>query len=459
MPRGSFLYIVSISLLLISCTNEPKSIAPETATPDSLTVLQPAPDWAYRSVIYEVNLRQYTKEGTLKAFSKHLDRLKKMGVNTLLFMPLQPVGKSNMRGTMGSYYALSDFNTFNPDFGTMAEWKALVNKAHAMGFRIIQEWMGYHTSTDHPWIKQYPDFYHKDSLTGKPEIPFDWDDVRKLNYENPQLCDSMITSMAYWLKETGIDGYHVDMVWDIDSSFWNKLLPRLREIKEDIFLIGEADGIHVLRYGFNASYPWALYQQMLKVSSGKANALLLDSLITYQKEHYPFNALLLQFTSNHDENAWANADSATMPGARFYPFTVLTFTISKALPLIYCGQEEPLIHPLKFFDKDVIPFRNYARTTFYQKLSFLRSSRAALRADAHMQKVGCGNPEAIIAYVRELEGQKMLVILNLSNTEQTITITDKSLHGTPLNTFMGVKEPVTDKPWKMEPWGYVIYEY
>lgn len=459
MLRKAIIYILPISLFYISCRNEEKSTAGEAPSKDTIAVIQPAPDWAYRSIIYEVNLRQYTKEGTVKAFSKHLDRLKNMGVNTLLFMPLQPIGKTDKRGTVGSYYALSDFTAFNPEFGTMAEWKALVEKAHKMGFRIIQEWMGYHTSTDHPWITQHPEFYYKDTLTGKPEIPFDWDDVRKLNYENPVVCDSMINAMSYWLTETGIDGFHVDMVWDIHPSFWNKLLPRMRELRNDIFLIGEADGIHVLKYGFNASYPWALYQQMLKVSSGKATARLLDSLIRYQQDNYPFNALLLQFTSNHDENAWANADSATMPGPRFYPFTLLTFTLSKSLPLIYSGQEEPLLRKLAFYDKDQIPFRNYTRTPFYRKLCEMRANNTALRADAKMKQVACGNPDAIISYVREFEGQKMLVILNLSDREETISIKDPALHGNPLNVFMGNHEKVDGKEWKMEPWGYVVYEY
>ena len=143
------------------------------------------PSWIMQGNIYEVNIRQYTPEGTFKAFSKHLDRLKNMGVQTLWFMPITPIGVVDRKGTLGSYYAVSDYTAINPEFGDMKDWKELVKTAHVKGFKVIIDWVPNHTSCDHGWLTRHPDFYVKDS-TGKPAMAFDWSDTKQLNYKNEE---------------------------------------------------------------------------------------------------------------------------------------------------------------------------------------------------------------------------------------------------------------------------------
>src|SRR5690349_22679686 len=123
------------------------------------------PDWARNTNIYEVNVRQYTEEGTLIAFGKHLPRLKSMGVETLWFMPLTPISKKNRKGTLGSYYACSDYVSINPEFGTLEECKALFSKAQSMGFKIMIDWVANHTGWDHVWTQQHPEYYIIDPAT------------------------------------------------------------------------------------------------------------------------------------------------------------------------------------------------------------------------------------------------------------------------------------------------------
>ena len=171
------------------------------------------PSWSYQSTIYEVNLRQYSSRGTFLAFEKSLPRLKKMGIDILWFMPITPIGLEGRKGNpseMGSYYAVKDYYTVNPEYGTMQDWKALVKKAHAMGFKVITDWVPNHTAPDNPWILRHPDFYKKDSL-GKPAIPYGWDDTRQLDYDNPALRDSMIHAMKWWIKQSDIDGFRCDV--------------------------------------------------------------------------------------------------------------------------------------------------------------------------------------------------------------------------------------------------------
>ncbi len=417
------------------------------------------PSWIMQGNIYEVNIRQYTPEGTFKAFEKNLDRLKEMGVQTLWFMPVNPIGKVDRKGVMGSYYAVSNYTAINPEFGTLDDFNSLVKHAHDMGFKVIIDWVPNHTSADHYWLTSHPDFYEKDSITGKPLSPFDWTDTRKLNYKNVVLQDSMINCMKYWLNTSHIDGFRCDVAGEVPDSFWTRCIAELKKVNGDIFLLAEADKPALNKDGFDATYPWEMFSMMKNIASGKRPAFSLDSVRNKIDSTYPSNALKLMFTCNHDENSWNKADYGTMPGIIHAPFAVFTQTSGRAVPLIYSGQEEPVLDSISFFYKDAIKFGKYSRAKFYKTLLELRKNNAALAANASFRKVVVGDEKAVYAYVREAGSSKVFVILNLSGKEQTIRVTDASLQGNPYNVFMGNKEPLKDTGWKIDPWGYVIYTY
>jgi glycosidase len=414
--------------------------------------------WSLQGNIYEVNVRQYTKEGTFNAFAQHLPRLKKMGVQTLWFMPINPISKFDRKGTLGSYYAVSDYTSPNPEFGTLQDWKNLVNKIHAMGMKVIIDWVPNHTGADHVWLTSHPEFFTKDS-TGKAAVPFDWTDTRQLDYTNRVMQDSMINAMKYWLTATGIDGFRQDVAWNVPASFWIRCNYELKKVKRDIYFLAEGDKSYLHPSGFDATYPWEMFHMMVKVAAGQRPAFALDSIKNKFDTLYPSYGQLLYFTSNHDENSWNKSDYATFPGAVHAPFAVFTQTMHKSVPLIYSGQEEPVLRPLQFFEKDPIEFGAYKRADFYSSLLALRKRNSALASDAAFKKINVGDETALYAYVREKAGNKVLVILNLSAAEQEVTVKDKSLWGKPYNLFMGTREPLNGKNWKIEPWGYVVYEY
>lgn len=416
------------------------------------------PAWVNQGNIYEVNVRQYTPEGTFNAFAKHLNRLKNMGVQTLWFMPVNPISKVDRKGTMGSYYAVADYTAINPEFGTMADWKKLVNAIHARGMKVIIDWVPNHAGADHRWLTEHPDFFVKDSV-GKPAIPFDWTDTRQLDYNNKVMQDSMIGAMKFWLKQTGIDGFRCDVAWNVPESFWSRCIAELKKIKPGIFMLAEGDKDYLHRSGFDVTYPWEMFHMMEKIAAGQRPAFGLDSIIQKFDTLYPKNGYVMYFTSNHDENSWNHADFGSFPGAVHAPFAVFTQTMPKNIPLIYSGQEEPVLRALEFFEKDPIVFKDYKRAAFYKKLLALRKRNPALAADASFRKLKVGDEKSLYAYVREKSGKKVLVILNLSATEQKIKVKDKSLWGTPYNVFMGTKEKLINNEWKIEPWGYVLYEY
>jgi glycosidase len=454
MYKRVLLFATVFSFVFFSCNNGTQTTS-YNSTVDSAAAVHEHADWIEQGNIYEVNVRQYTPQGTFKAFEQNLQRLKDMGVQTLWFMPINPISKKDRKGALGSYYAVSNYTTVNPEYGTMDDWKELVKKAHDMGFKVIIDWVPNHTGADHPWLTTHPDFYQKDS-TGKPMSPFDWTDVRQLNFTNKEMQDSMTAALKFWVTQTDIDGFRCDHVEKFQINFWKACIPELRKTK-NLLMLAEVEEPWVYAVGFDMNYAWKLFHTTVDVAAGKRSALSIDTVLYARDTSYPQTALQLTFTSNHDENSWNKADYGTMPGASHAPFAVLTQTINKAVPLIYSGQEEPVLDSVSFFYKDTISFGKYKRAAFYKTLLNLRKNNAALSANASFKKLATSNDTAMYAFEREKNGNKVLVILNLSKQPQNFTWKQQPSEKEWNNIFLGNKEPV-DKGFGIEPWGYAVYE-
>ncbi len=443
-----------VLVVFASCKSKPMP----NATVDTAKI-DGHPAWIMQGNIYEVNVRQYSQEGTFKAFEKSLDRLKEMGVQTLWFMPINPISVKDRKGAMGSYYAVSSYTEVNPEFGTLADWKELVETAHAKGFKVVIDWVPNHTGADHPWLKTHVDFYELDSVTHQPLSPFDWTDARKLNYKNASLADSMIASMKYWITETDIDGFRCDVAPGVPQAFWTRCIDSLKKQK-NIFMLAEGDKPWLHTAGFDETYAWTDFAMMNLIAKGQRKATAIDSVLNNSDTIYAKNALRLFFTSNHDENSWNKADYATMPGESHAPFAVITQTIKNSVPLIYSGQEEPVLDSISFFYKNAIQFGKYQRAGFYQKLLNLRTNNAALAANASFVKLTTTNDDAVYAFVREMNGKKVLVIANLSKVPQTITIANAIISGEATEIFTDKKEVLKAcQPFNLKAWGFMVYSY
>jgi alpha-amylase len=456
MRKHNLLYILSLAFLFIineSCKNKKDK--------EAVVEQNGHPAWSAQSNIYEVNLRQFSVAGTIIEFEKALPRLKDMGVEVLWFMPITPIGVEGRKMTesdMGSYYAVKDYKGFNPEFGTMDDWKAFVKHAHEMGFKVITDWVANHSSPDNHWMKVHPDFYAKDSL-GKYIAPYDWTDVRKLNYDNRELRDSMIDAMKFWVTETGIDGFRCDVADDVPVDFWAACITELRKHK-NVFMLAEGKKMELYDAGFDQTYAWNIMVAMTELYSGKRSVLQFDSLINADIARHPKNAYRLFFTTNHDENSW-NGTEFEKYGDAYKTFAVFSQTMYQSVPLIYNGQEDMNKKRLKFFVKDTIPWEGEMDlAAFYKTLLTLRKSNAALAAGASYKKLGTTADSSIFAYQREHDGHKVVVILNLSKQPQKFSITDASINGEPLNVFLGTKEKVnTTHQFSIEQWGYIVYDF
>lgn len=335
---------------------------------------------AGNSVVYEMNVRQYTPEGTFEAAQKQLPRLRELGVDILWLMPIHPIGVKERKGTLGSYYAISDYCAVNPEFGTMADFEKFLDNAHRLGFWVILDCVANHTSPDAKWINECPaDWYVRDSL-GNTVVNYDWTDIAELNYDNPDVRAAMQAAMRFWM-EKGVDGFRCDMACEVPFDFWKETIATLRSEWPDMYMLAEGEDprLHTVA-GFDASYAWELHHILNDIAQGRKNVPELLEYIEKDAAAVPSDALRLMFTSNHDENSWAGTEFERM-GDAAGAMAVLTFTLPSGQPLIYTGQEMGWNKRFEFFEKDPVPAWEENRyTDFYKELVELRHSHPALAA-------------------------------------------------------------------------------
>lgn len=415
------------------------------------------PEWAKDASIYEVNVRQFTPEGTFNAFAEHLPRLKEMGVKILWLMPIHPIGEINRKGNLGSYYSVKDYLAVNPEFGTLDDFKVLVRKAHELGMNIIIDWVANHSAWDNPLATEHPEWY-KRSKDGSFISPYDWTDVIAFDYSNPDMRRYMTDAMLWWVKNTDIDGFRCDVAGLVPVDFWDHTRYML-EKEKPVFMLAEADDIPLMYNAFDMAYNWKLMNLMHKVAQGKAGARQIDSLIVRYLRDYPEGSLMMNFTSNHDENSWAGTEYERY-GQAALAMAVLTATIP-GMPLIYTGQEEPLLRRLNFFDRDPVGFREYKLAGFYKTLMELKKSNPALwngTWGGSYRQVKTSGGNQVMAFVREKENNQVLVIINVSGKALDFTVDDKTATGKWLNVFSGDSFDVeTSQNLHLEPWQYLVF--
>ncbi|MBS1639872.1 MAG: 1,4-alpha-glucan branching protein [Bacteroidetes bacterium] len=386
-------------------------------------------DWAINTNIYEVNIRQYTKEGTFAAFAKHLPRLKDMGVETLWLMPITPISVEKRQGSLGSYYACSSYTTINPEFGSLADFKTLVTQAHILKIKIIIDWVANHTGYNHAWTKEHTDWYEKDEHGNFTEKN-GWADVIDLNYKNNELRKGMIEAMQYWINECDIDGFRCDMAHLVPLDFWQEARTQCDSLKT-LFWLAECEEVKYHDV-FDVTYAWQWMHATEKFVKHEIDINeLYNVLHTYSQ--YPNDAAKLFFTTNHDENSW-NGTEYEKYGNLAKALAVFTFTW-KGIPLIYSGQELPNNKRLKFFDKDEIEWTESKQPllhNFYKPLIALHKTEVI--ATGEIFNLPTSNN--CMAYLRKKDEEVVLVILNLSNNDRIkLSLSHSWLQGNFSNVF------------------------
>jgi glycosidase len=479
-----FLFVTAF----LSCRNEPsKTVATDIEQP---TWEKPrVPEWHKNATIYEVNMRHYTDEGTFKSFETNLPRLKEMGVDILWFMPIHPVSVKNRKGELGSPYAVADYKAVNPDYGTMDDFKHLVQAIHNAGMHCIIDWVPNHSGWDNPWITEHKEWYTQDSLgnvidpidynTGKP---WGWTDVADLNYDVPELRLAIIDAMKFWVNETNIDGFRVDVAHGIPVDFWAQCSDSLYAL-QPLFMLAEAEVPAIVNNGaFVMDYGWEMHHLLNEIAKSqganrdktktlvsgnvvegkedkpaKKTALDIDKMLAKQDSLYD-KGYQMQFTSNHDENSWSGTEFQRM-GDGHKAFAVLTATFN-GMPLLYTGMESAMDKQLEFFKKDHIPWGDYPYAPFYKTLFELKHRNQALwngEFGGDLTKIRTGNDENIYAFIREKNGDKVVVIINLSATKQTANLQGNGFVGTYQDVFANAERTLKEgEELTLGAWEYLV---
>lgn len=416
------------------------------------------PGWAYNATIYEVNIRQFTKEGTIKSFETHLNRLNDLGVDIIWLMPINPIGEKNRKGTLGSYYSVKNYTELNPEFGTKEDFKSLVDKIHKLGMRVIVDWVANHTAWDNPWVKEHPEYYTKDSLSNFVPPVADWADVIDLNYDNKDLWIEMIDALKYWVKEFDIDGYRCDVAGMVPTEFWEETRIELDKIKP-VFMLAEWETPELHYKAFEMTYDWKIYELLNKIYKGEKTVSDLKEQINYDLTNYPDYAFRMQFTSNHDENSWNGTEFERL-GDSAEMFAVFTF-LAPGMPLIYNGQEAEFKRRLNFFEKDSIDWKESKTTELYYRLNELKKNNKALWSGSKHGKLEFlkTNPdESVLGIIRYQNDDKIIALFNMSDKQSDVTVNSNLIEGEYLdfrtNNRMEIKKELK---LNMQPWSFKLF--
>ncbi len=444
--RNLFLLLITVGFLACSPAKEEKQ-AEVTSKVEQL-------EWSKNSSIYEINVRQYSEEGTFEAVRKDLPRIKNMGIKILWFMPIHPIGKVNRKGGLGSHYSVQNYKEVNPDYGTKEDFKKLVDEAHEMGFKVIIDWVANHTAWDNPWT-QNKDWY---ALTEEgdfmPPTGTDWSDVIQLNYENEEMRAGMIDALQYWVRDLNIDGYRCDVAGMVPTDFWVDAKAALDEIKP-VFMLAEDGEPELVIEAFQMNYGWEYAHIIREVAKGHRSIRAVDSLFAEDTKRFPSSAYRMYFTSNHDENSW-NGTDPEMYGANFENFAVLSATIG-GMPLIYNGQESGLDKQLEFFEKDPIEWKDYKYQDFYTTLVGLKRDEPALwNGDFGGSLEIIDMPEGLYAYKRVKGESEVVVVLNFSNESTTVKLADIGVNEN-YTTYNSTKLMITSEEVSFGPNNWVIF--
>jgi glycosidase len=443
--RPPLLFAVAAVLALglaAGCQSSPDSSdAPSTSTTAIDGVGEPA--WVQDAVVYEVFVPDASEEGTFRGLIDRLDEIERMGVTTLWLMPIHPIGEERRKddiGRLGSPYSIRDYYGVNPDYGTKADFRALVDSVHARDMHLILDLVANHTAWDHPWLEEHPDMYSDGPIDGftVPVMNGDttnWTDVVDLNFDTPRTRQEMIDVMQYWVREFDVDGYRADVAGAVPSDFWAAAIDSVEKIKPVLMLAEDAQP-EMHEVGFDYTYAWPYYDKLKRVWAGGEPVGELATQVDTTLDNLPGAAERLRFTTNHDETMW-DATPPELFGGR--EGSKAAFVLSMTLPgtpLVYNGQELGVADTVSFFARTPYDWgRDAAITDFYERsLTLFRDSPALQHGTLEVL-----TPEAedVLVYRRATDDREMVVAVNVRESANTVAVPSAYSDASLVNVLSG----------------------
>jgi len=424
MRRFLFFGVLSIALLgFVAC--DP---SPDPASEEAHRVGQPG--WVQDAVVYEVFVPDASEEGTFRGLIDRLDEIEKMGVTTLWLMPIHPIGEERRKddiGPLGSPYSIKDYYTVNPDYGTEADFQALVDSVHARDMKIILDLVANHTAWDHPWLEEHPDRYTDGPIDGF-SVPVldgdttDWTDVVELNFENPETRQAMIDVMQYWVREFDVDGYRADVAHAVPLDFWDAAIDSVEAVKP-VMMLAEAAEPEMHEVGFDLSYAWPFYGQLKRLWEEGEPVSALATQVDTTLAALPDGAKRLRFTTNHDETMWDAPPPVLFDGQEGARAAFVLATSMPGVPLVYNGQELGTTETVSFFERTPYDWADTsAVTSFYRDYLTLYRNSPALRTGDF--EILTPDAEDVLLYRRFADDEDVLVAVNVRDASHSVELPD-----------------------------------
>lgn len=422
--RSNIIYVLLLCSAFLSCSSSENNPNPEPKpTPDSVYKQYGEPfakmSTTTDAIIYQVNIRAFSNEGTLKGVEKRLDSIQKLGTNVIYLMPIYPVGQLKKSGKLGSPYSVKDYKAVNADFGSLEDLRSLVNESHKRNMAVILDWVANHTSWDNAWITQHSDWYQKDA-SGNIIIPpgTNYNDVAQLNFSNAEMKNAMIDAMSYWVYNANIDGFRCDYADFVPTTFWSQAISSIRKIKnQNLLMMAEGTRADNFTAGFDYNFGFGFYDSLKKVV---ANGQPASNLQTQNTKEYGVNPNLgriVRYTTNHDVNLSDGTPMELFGGKKGSLAAFVVAFSMNSIPMIYNGQEVGYNKRIDYFDRTPIDWStaDYSMLKEYKNLIAFRNGSEALRKG---KLTGYSNSD-VSAFMMQTDTEKVLVVVNLRNNAVT----------------------------------------
>ena len=316
------------------------------------------------AVIYSIYVRNHTSEGTFHAVIPDLDRIRALGTDIIWFMPIHPIGVKNKKGSLGCPYANRDYRTVNPEYGTIDDFRALVQAIHDRGMKCMIDVVYNHTSPDATLVTEHPAFYYrkKDGSFGNKTA--DWTDVIDLDNRNRELWNYQIDSLKQWARL--VDGFRCDVASFVPVDFWLRAREEVSKVNPDCIWLAETvhAGFNVYNRmcgqyagtdsemfaAFDMEYDYDIRVEFDRYLRGEVPLSFWLNEMNLQEAIYPDNYIKMRCLENHDQPRIA---SFVRDERALRNYTAMLYFL-KGSTLLYAGQEYENDHLPSLFEKDVI---------------------------------------------------------------------------------------------------------
>jgi len=392
----------------------------------------------HHRVIYELNVYDFTSQGTFAAATQRLPELRTLGIDIIWLMPIHPRGIQGKIGSLGSPYAVRDYTAVNPAHGTLTDLQTFVTTAHSLGMQVWLDWVPNHTALDHAWVTSHPEYYVRSN--GVIQHPNNYGDVYQLDYSSTEMKNAMIDAMRYWVNTADIDGFRCDYASSpaIGSTFWTQAITALQtnDRNKTVEFMAEADFTgwdvdqSLYNCGFRYDYAWGYADGIKSVNQGTSCSNLknaANSLLNVLGNKYA-NMSRMSYLTNHDDigNNFSG-NYMTQCGDNVPPLTVMYFTFF-GMPLLYNGQEIGSTTILNYFNRNTINWSNVntqihntirALIALKHTLPALADGKASERASTRIINT---NNSSVFAFEKTKGDNTVLVVLNLGTSATNVTL-------------------------------------